>query len=59
MTGRIAALNMFIARSTYRCMPFYHLLRTGKNTKFKWDDTYENAFQELKWEPLYLYVAVS
>ncbi|KAG7559444.1 Retrotransposon gag domain [Arabidopsis thaliana x Arabidopsis arenosa] len=71
LTGRIATLNRFIARSTDRCLPFYKLLRGNKD--FHWDETCELAFQELKeyltsgailakpeeGETLYLYVSVS
>ncbi|XP_024006401.1 uncharacterized protein LOC112082919 [Eutrema salsugineum] len=71
LTGRIAALNRFISRSTDKCVPFYQLLRGNK--KFEWDDKCELAFQQLKeyistppvlakpedGETLYLYIAVS
>ncbi|XP_019096313.1 PREDICTED: uncharacterized protein LOC104767301 [Camelina sativa] len=71
LTGRIAALNRFISRSTDKCLPFYQLLRSNK--KFEWDEKCESAFQELKHylatppvlakpdqgETLYLYIAVS
>ncbi|XP_010513345.1 PREDICTED: uncharacterized protein LOC104789325 [Camelina sativa] len=46
LTGRIAALNRFIARSTDSCLPFYQLLKG--NRKFEWDDKCQEAFQELK-----------
>ena len=71
LTGRIAALNRFISRSTDKCLPFYQLLRANK--RFKWDDDCEKAFAELKQylttppvlakpkegETLYLYVSVT
>ncbi|XP_019087345.1 PREDICTED: uncharacterized protein LOC109125001 [Camelina sativa] len=68
LTGRIATLNHFIARSTNKCLPFYHLLRGNKD--FHWDDTCEIAFRQLKTsqpvlvkpengETLYLYVLIS
>ncbi|CAA7034283.1 unnamed protein product [Microthlaspi erraticum] len=71
LTGRVAALNRFISRSTDKCLPFYDTLRGNK--KFEWDDRCEKAFQELKeylanppilakpveGEPLFLYIAVS
>ena len=71
LTGRIAALNRFISRSTDKCLPFYQLLKSNKESK--WNDECEKAFRELKeylakppilakpaiGEPLYLYVAVS
>ena len=46
LTGRIAALNRFIARSTDKCLPFYDLLRGNK--KFIWDEKCEEAFTRLK-----------
>ncbi|XP_033138789.1 uncharacterized protein LOC117129318 [Brassica rapa] len=46
LTGRIAALNRFISRSTDKCLPFYDLLRGNK--KFIWDDKCEEAFNQLK-----------
>ncbi|XP_056854536.1 uncharacterized protein LOC130503993 [Raphanus sativus] len=46
LTGRIAALNRFISRSTDKCLPFYDLLRGNK--KFIWDDKCEDAFVQLK-----------
>ena len=71
LTGRIAALNRFISRSSDRCKPFYDILK--KNKKFEWKEEHEKAFQELKTylstppllvkpvdaEPLILYLAVS
>ncbi|XP_048622678.1 uncharacterized protein LOC106393842 [Brassica napus] len=46
LTGRIAALNRFISRSTDKCLPFYDLLRGNK--KFIWDEKCEDAFTQLK-----------
>ncbi|KAG7552776.1 Ribonuclease H-like superfamily [Arabidopsis thaliana x Arabidopsis arenosa] len=71
LTGRIAALNRFIARSTDKCLPFYNLLK--RKDKFVWDEASEKAFTELKQylttppvlakpengETLFLYIAVS
>jgi hypothetical protein len=71
LTGRLAALNRFISRSSDRCKEFYDILK--KNKKFEWGEKQEEAFQELKkylstppllvkpedGEPLYLYMAVS
>ncbi|KAG7578456.1 Reverse transcriptase domain [Arabidopsis thaliana x Arabidopsis arenosa] len=71
LTGRIAALNRFISRSTDKCLPFYNLLK--RREKFTWDDASEKAFAELKTylttppvlakpengETLFLYIAVS
>ncbi|XP_024010591.1 uncharacterized protein LOC112086024 [Eutrema salsugineum] len=71
LTGRVAALNRFISRSTDKCLPFYDTLRGNK--KFEWDERCEAAFQELKsylasppilakpveGEPLFLNITVS
>ncbi|XP_013632797.1 PREDICTED: uncharacterized protein LOC106338339 [Brassica oleracea var. oleracea] len=46
LTGRIAALNRFISRSTDNCLPFYELLRGNK--RFVWDKKCEEAFEQLK-----------
>ncbi|KAF8109077.1 hypothetical protein N665_0103s0032 [Sinapis alba] len=46
LTGRIAALNRFIFRSTDKCLPFYELLRGNK--KFMWDEKCEEALAQLK-----------
>ncbi|KAG7584012.1 Ribonuclease H-like superfamily [Arabidopsis suecica] len=72
LTGRVAALNRFISRSTDRCLPFYNLLRKA-NKNFIWDENCEKAFKDLKdylskppvlakpefGEELFLYVSVS
>jgi ribonuclease HI len=69
LTGRIAALNRFISRSTDKCLPFFKILRKA----FVWNDECEVAFGHLKeylasppllsspeeGEILYLYLAVS
>ncbi|KAG7557031.1 Reverse transcriptase domain [Arabidopsis suecica] len=71
LTGRIAALNRFISKSTDKCLPFYQILKG--NNKFRWDDQCEAAFGQLKTylttplilskpesdEKLYLYISVS
>ena len=71
LTGRVAALNRFILRSTDKCLPFYDTLKGNK--KFEWSEECEKAFQQLKrylatppvlakpvdGEPLFLYIAVS
>ena len=71
LTGRVAALNRFISRSSERCKPFYDILK--KNKRFEWREEHEKAFQDLKGylsaapllvkpvdaEPLILYLAVS
>ena len=46
LTGRIAALNRFISRSTDKCLPFYKLLHGNK--RFVWDEKCEEAFGQLK-----------
>ena len=46
LTGRIAALNRFISRSTDKCLPFYDLLRGNK--KFIGDEKCEEAFAQVK-----------
>ncbi|CAA7018927.1 unnamed protein product [Microthlaspi erraticum] len=46
LTGRIAALNRFISRSTDKCLPFYQLVRSNK--KFEWDEKCEDAFKQFE-----------
>ncbi|XP_074300432.1 uncharacterized protein LOC141631693 [Silene latifolia] len=46
LTGRVAALNRFISRSSESCRSLYDLL--GKNKSFKWLLEHEAAFQDLK-----------
>ncbi|XP_059439799.1 uncharacterized protein LOC132172333 [Corylus avellana] len=69
LTGRVAALNRFISRSTDKCLPFFKVLRKA----FVWDEECEEAFNQLKQylgnppllsrasegEVLYLYLVVS
>jgi hypothetical protein len=69
LTGRLAALNRFISRSTDKCLPFFKILRKA----FEWTSESEGAFSQLKTyltsppllsrtiprEVLYLYLAVS
>ncbi|KAL5547002.1 hypothetical protein UlMin_006689 [Ulmus minor] len=71
LTGRVAALNRFISRTTDKCQPFFRALRKGKD--FSWPAECEQSFQELKTylgrppllskpqegESLILYLAVS
>jgi len=71
LTGRIAALNRFISRSTDKSLPFYQILKGNK--EFIWDEKCEEAFGQLKAyltsppvlsklevdEKPYLYVSVS
>ncbi|XP_059441915.1 uncharacterized protein LOC132174241 [Corylus avellana] len=69
LTGRIAALNLFISRSIDKCLPFFKILRKA----YEWSDECEEAFRALKkylvsppllsrtvpGEVLYLYLAMS
>uniref|UniRef100_A0A2N9HLG9 Integrase catalytic domain-containing protein n=1 Tax=Fagus sylvatica TaxID=28930 RepID=A0A2N9HLG9_FAGSY len=69
LTGRVAALNRFMSRSTDKCLPFFKTLKKA----FEWTDECQQAFEELKrylteppllspskqGEELYLYLAVS
>uniref|UniRef100_A0A2N9H0S8 Integrase catalytic domain-containing protein n=1 Tax=Fagus sylvatica TaxID=28930 RepID=A0A2N9H0S8_FAGSY len=69
LTGRVAALNRFMSRSTDKCLPFFKTLKKA----FEWIDECQQAFEELKrylteppllspskqGEELYLYLAVS
>ncbi|KAJ9556882.1 hypothetical protein OSB04_011496 [Centaurea solstitialis] len=71
LTGRVAALNRFISRSSDKCHLFYNVLR--KNQGFQWTNDHEKALQDLKQymvspplltkpvkgESLQLYLAVS
>ncbi|KAI5351123.1 hypothetical protein L3X38_004014 [Prunus dulcis] len=71
LTGRAAALNRFLSRSTDKCRLFFKALKKGHRDK--WDDECEVAFQNLKTyltsppllsksipgEDLYIYLAVS
>ncbi|KAL5835807.1 hypothetical protein ACOSQ3_015358 [Xanthoceras sorbifolium] len=71
LTGRLAALNRFISKSSEKCKPFFDALRKSKS--FDWNQTSEDAFQNIKrylenppllskpkeGETLLLYLAVS
>ncbi|KAI5313969.1 hypothetical protein L3X38_043145 [Prunus dulcis] len=46
LTGRAAALNRFLSKSTDKCRPFFKALKKGQ--KHKWDEECEVAFQSLK-----------
>ena len=46
LTGRVAALNCFISRSTDKCLPSYDTLKGNK--KFEWTEEREKSFQQLK-----------
>lgn len=68
LTGRLAALNHFVSRSSNKCLPFFKVLKKA----FSWIEECERAFGELKTylanppllsrlvegEILYLYLAV-
>jgi hypothetical protein len=69
LTGKAAALNRFVSRSTDKCLPFFRTLKKA----FQWTEECQKAFEELKvylssppllspsktGEELYLYLAVS
>ena len=71
LTGRAAALNRFISRSSDNCRPFFNLVK--KATDFLWTEECEAALTDLKkyltttpvlsnpepGEELFLYLAVS
>ncbi|CAA0810559.1 Unknown protein, partial [Striga hermonthica] len=71
LTGRLAALNRFISKSTDHCKSFFDTIR--KKKPFEWTVECQNAFDNIKevlsWiptlqkplpdEPLYLYLGVS
>lgn len=46
LTGRIAALNRFISKSSDKKIPFFTMLRHNK--KFTWGPTEQDAFESLK-----------
>ncbi|KAL2237770.1 UNVERIFIED_CONTAM: Transposon Tf2-12 polyprotein [Sesamum indicum] len=46
LTGKVASLNRFIARSADRNLHFFKVLRKANN--FEWNDECEQAIQELK-----------
>ncbi|GKU90839.1 hypothetical protein SLEP1_g4783 [Rubroshorea leprosula] len=46
LTGRVAALHRFVARSAEKCLPFFKALREPKN--FQWTTECQQAFDELK-----------
>jgi hypothetical protein len=44
LTGKVAALNRFVSRSTDKCLPFFRTLRKA----FQWTEECQKAFEELK-----------
>ena len=72
MTGRVAALNRFVSKSSDKCKEFFKAIK-GVGKDFKWTEECETAFIELKkhlgsppmlakpqdGETLILYLAVS
>ncbi|XP_060972515.1 uncharacterized protein LOC133038397 [Cannabis sativa] len=46
LTGKVAALNRFISRSSDKCKEFFQILKGNK--KFQWTEKCEEAFQALK-----------
>ena len=69
LTGRVAAFNRFVLKTTDKCLPFFKILKKA----FGWTEECQKAFQDLKAyltaapllsplipsEELYLYLAVS
>ena len=46
LTGCLASLSRFIAKSTDKCLPFFKALKKGKGVE--WNEDCEKAFQALK-----------
>ena len=44
LTGKVAALNRFVFRTTDKCMPFFKVLKKA----FQWNDECEEALAKLK-----------
>ena len=44
LTGRVAALNRFVFKTTDKCLPFFKILKKA----FEWTDECQRAFQDLK-----------
>ena len=44
LTGRIAALSLFVSRASDKCQPFFQVLKKA----FQWDTECEEAFSALK-----------
>ena len=68
-TGRVAARNRSVSKTTDKCLPFFRILRKA----FEWTDNCQRSFENLKaylttapllspsvlGEELYLYLAVT
>ncbi|CAA0811885.1 Unknown protein, partial [Striga hermonthica] len=46
LTGRLAALNRFISKSTDRCKPFFEAIKKGKH--FEWTEECQKALDSIK-----------
>ncbi|XP_024026375.1 uncharacterized protein LOC112093026 [Morus notabilis] len=46
LTRCVAALNRFISKATYKCVPFFDALKGSR--RFEWTSQCEEAFQKLK-----------
>ncbi|CAA0824155.1 Unknown protein, partial [Striga hermonthica] len=46
LTGRLAALNRFISKSTDRCKPFFEAIKKGK--RFEWTEECQKALDSIK-----------
>ncbi|CAA0822248.1 Unknown protein, partial [Striga hermonthica] len=46
LTGRLAALNLFISKSTDRCKPFFEAIKKGK--RFEWTEECQKALISIK-----------
>ena len=44
LNGKIAALNRFVSKATYKCLPFFRMLKKF----FEWIAECQQAFEELK-----------
>jgi len=46
LQGRLAYIRRFISNLVGRCRPFSHFMKKG--APFEWDESYKNAFQNIK-----------
>ena len=44
LNGKVAVLNRFVSKATYKCLPFFRVLRKS----FEWTDECQKAFEDLK-----------